>query len=48
VALGKEHVPETELSGLGLQILDDGRVTFPTSITLSGLSLYNRVRTDMS
>jgi hypothetical protein len=43
VALGEEHVPETELSGLDLEILDNGRVALPTSFTLASLSLYNRV-----
>lgn len=43
MALGEEHVPEAELSGLGLEILNDGRVALPTSITLASLSLYNRI-----
>lgn len=44
-ALGQEHVPETELLGLGLEILNDRRVGLPSRIAFANLGLENGVGT---
>lgn len=43
VALGEEHVPETELAGLDLEVLDDGGVALPASVANANLSFKNGI-----
>jgi hypothetical protein len=43
VALGEKHVPEAEGPRLGLEVLDDGRVAFPSRIALTRLGLDDGV-----
>lgn len=43
VALGEEHVPETELLGLFLELFDDLRVVLPSVVALAYLGFKNGV-----
>ena len=45
VALGEEHVPETELLGLFLELFDDGWVVLPSVVALAYLGFKNGVGT---
>lgn len=38
VVLGQEHIPQTQLLGLGLQLLHDGRGGLPSLLALAQLS----------
>jgi hypothetical protein len=43
VAFGEEHVPEAELPGLDLELLDDGRVVLPSGVTFANLGLQDGI-----
>ena len=43
MTLGEEHVPETELPGLDLEVLDNLRVVLPAGIALTNLGFENGV-----
>lgn len=43
VALGQEHVPETQLLGLVLELFHHRRVCFPAGIPLADLGLQDRI-----
>jgi hypothetical protein len=45
MTLGEEHVPETKLASLVLQILNDGWVAFPSGIALASKGFNYRVGT---
>lgn len=45
VALGQEHVPQTQLLGLFLELLDDGRVALPAGVALADLGFEDGVGT---
>jgi len=46
VVPGEEQVPQTQLAGLGLELLHDGGVCLPSLFALAELRLEERLRGD--